>query len=275
MERQTVPRSSPLILLKSGAHGAPLFIVHGLEGTVDELKHVASKIGIPGPVYALQAKGIDNHETPLASLFEMAERNLATIRDIQPRGPYCLCGFSFGGLVALEMARRLRAERETIPLLVLVDAYAHPATWPFLARARMNAARLFRYFRTAARQPLHNSDLPLPLARLHEAGSAALASYRPRFYPAAVTFLKAEHRELEFPDRPEQIWQRLVADLVIHTVPGSHRSLLSEHANAFAARITACMLDALCPRAFQNAPLANRNHARQTAARRHLETRPA
>jgi thioesterase domain-containing protein len=51
----------------------------------------------------------------------MAARYLAAVREAQPRGPYRLLGWSFGGLVAFEMARRLRQEGEEVALLALLD----------------------------------------------------------------------------------------------------------------------------------------------------------
>lgn len=55
------------------------------------------------------------------SVEELARQHVARIQRIQPFGPYRLAGFSFGGLVALEMARQLRAAGETVELLFLLD----------------------------------------------------------------------------------------------------------------------------------------------------------
>src|SRR6266852_4538588 len=46
---------------------------------------------------------------------------LDTVRSAQPGGPYLLGGFSHGGLIALEMARRLEARGEAVALLVVLD----------------------------------------------------------------------------------------------------------------------------------------------------------
>jgi thioesterase domain-containing protein len=51
----------------------------------------------------------------------MAEQYLAEIRRAQPQGPWHLAGWSFGGLVAFETARRLRAAGEDVALLALID----------------------------------------------------------------------------------------------------------------------------------------------------------
>jgi len=46
---------------------------------------------------------------------------LEHLRAVQPQGPYFLGGYSFGGLVALEMARRLVERQEEVRALTLVD----------------------------------------------------------------------------------------------------------------------------------------------------------
>lgn len=61
--------------------------------------------------------GLPTHFT----LEDIAEYHLQTIREFQPSGPYCLGGWSAGGLVAYEVAQRLRAAGEEVQLLILFD----------------------------------------------------------------------------------------------------------------------------------------------------------
>ena len=57
----------------------------------------------------------------------LAEQCLEKLRTIQPHGPYILVGHSLPGLVAYEMACRLCAEGEEVPLVVIIDTT--PATF--------------------------------------------------------------------------------------------------------------------------------------------------
>jgi pimeloyl-ACP methyl ester carboxylesterase len=123
---------SPLVLLKSGDGSKPLFIVHGIGGTVIELDALGKQIRTDSPVYAIQARGLDGAEAPIESVSEMAAFYLDAIRQVQPVGPYYLAGYSFGGLVALEMARSL-GEKD-VALLLMIDSYALPTTWPLASR---------------------------------------------------------------------------------------------------------------------------------------------
>ncbi|MEV4191532.1 thioesterase domain-containing protein, partial [Streptomyces toxytricini] len=62
---------------------------------------------------------------PAETVEEMAEAYLNAVREVRPAGPYRLAGWSFGGLVAHEMAVRLAAAGERVELLALVDS-GHP-----------------------------------------------------------------------------------------------------------------------------------------------------
>lgn len=55
------------------------------------------------------------------SVVDLARQHVARIRKVQPEGPYRIAGFSFGGLVALEMARQLRQDGERVDFLLLLD----------------------------------------------------------------------------------------------------------------------------------------------------------
>ncbi len=86
--------------------GAPLFIVHGVGGNVMELFPLGRAME-GRTVYALQAQGVDGRRPPLEHVGDMAALYLSAIRAAHPRGPYHLAGYSSGGLIAFEMARRL------------------------------------------------------------------------------------------------------------------------------------------------------------------------
>ena len=43
------------------------------------------------------------------------------MRTVQPRGPYSLGGYCFGGMVAFDMAQQLKKQKEEVALLVLLD----------------------------------------------------------------------------------------------------------------------------------------------------------
>ena len=72
-----------------------------------ELAELGRLIRYDGPIFAIQPRGLDGVERPHRTVAEMAEYQVGVIRDTQPHGPYRLAGYSFGGLVAIEVARKL------------------------------------------------------------------------------------------------------------------------------------------------------------------------
>jgi thioesterase domain-containing protein len=76
------------------------------------------------PIFGLQAQGIDGalpfHET----IEEMAIAYLEAIQQIDPNGPYRLVGYSGGGVIAFEMAQRLKAQAKAVTLLAMLDTLA-------------------------------------------------------------------------------------------------------------------------------------------------------
>jgi acetoacetyl-CoA synthetase len=131
---QSRPVASCLVLLKPGAQMGPLFIAHGLGGSVMELRQVANAIDTDRAVYGIEARGLDGNAEPFDSIENMARFYVEAIRRVQPNGPYLLAGFSFGGLVALEMAQLLSREYETVQLLALLDSFPHTRYWPLRSR---------------------------------------------------------------------------------------------------------------------------------------------
>jgi thioesterase domain-containing protein len=80
-------------------------------------------LGSERPVYAFQARGLDGARPPFADLSEMAEYYVGALLRAHPEGPYLLGGYSLGGLIAHEMARRLTSRGARVEALVMFDTY--------------------------------------------------------------------------------------------------------------------------------------------------------
>lgn len=101
--------------------GTPFFMVAGMFGNVMNLRQLAQRVGVDRKFYGLQARGLFGDDTPHDSFIDAARDYLTELRQVQPTGPYLIGGFSGGGLIALEMARLLRAEGEEVAQLVMLD----------------------------------------------------------------------------------------------------------------------------------------------------------
>jgi FkbH-like protein len=114
-----------LVPVQDGGDERPLFCMHAAGGNVLFYRDLAKELGSNQPVFGLQARGVaDKTETAHDRVEDMAAEYLKEIRSFQPNGPYRLCGSSFGGLVAFEVARQLTRIGEDVDVLALFDTYA-------------------------------------------------------------------------------------------------------------------------------------------------------
>jgi amino acid adenylation domain-containing protein/non-ribosomal peptide synthase protein (TIGR01720 family) len=111
-----------LVPLQPCGERPPLVCIHPAGGDVLCYRELARALDGDRPVYGLQAQGVAAGETPLTCMEEIAERSLAALLAAFPAGPYLLLGWSFGGLVAYELARRLAAAGREVALLAILDA---------------------------------------------------------------------------------------------------------------------------------------------------------
>ncbi|HSS51098.1 MAG TPA: amino acid adenylation domain-containing protein, partial [Thermoanaerobaculia bacterium] len=99
----------------------PFFCVAPGHGGVLCYLSIAQHMGIERPFYGLQWPDLEQTQDPYLSIEEIACRYIEALRHVRPQGPYLLGGWSFGGLVAFEMARQLTAEGERVEHLALLD----------------------------------------------------------------------------------------------------------------------------------------------------------
>ncbi|HEY8357028.1 MAG TPA: alpha/beta fold hydrolase, partial [Ramlibacter sp.] len=113
-----------LVCLQAEGDRAPWFCVHPVSGQVLCYRSLARQLGGGRPVHALQAADDDGSAPSVEAL---AERYVQAMREVQPQGPYHLGGWSLGGIIAYEMARRLAAAGEEVATLTLIDSYTPQA----------------------------------------------------------------------------------------------------------------------------------------------------
>jgi len=112
----------PIVALRASGDRPPLFLVHPIGGNVLCYLNLVKHLPADQPVYALQAAGAEPGGTPLRTMSDLAASYIAAIRRVRPHGPYHVGGWSFGGYVAVEMARQLADEE--LARLILLDTTA-------------------------------------------------------------------------------------------------------------------------------------------------------
>jgi thioesterase domain-containing protein len=115
-----------LVFLKPKGNKVPIFIVHGANYDVKMFNNLAKVVDKEQPVYALQAKGINGASKPHETVEEMASHYISEITMINKKGPFILGGFSFGGIIAFEMAKQLKSQGKKVELIALFDSYVYP-----------------------------------------------------------------------------------------------------------------------------------------------------
>ncbi len=105
------------------SHGPTLFCFHPASGFAWQFSVLARYLNPRWSITGIQSPrpGPMQH---CATLDEVIDQHLATLRAQQPHGPYHLFGYSLGGTLAQGIAARLRAQGEAVAFLGLLD------TWP-------------------------------------------------------------------------------------------------------------------------------------------------
>ncbi len=215
----------------------------------------------------------------MASVEALADYCMGKIRAMQPQGPYHLCGHSFGGMVAYEMACKLREAGVPVDTLIMWDSSScqriplvkRPvpeiisefvlrlkrrnghARRQFLATVIKNqwsvgVSHLQGKFRRIAPKSTAISGLPSHGTKVvHEASVRAWDAWTPRPYPGDALYFRATEIGGLF-NRPAYVeegggWRPLIkGGLEVNVIPGTHLDMFEEPAIHLVAEKTATWL---------------------------------
>ena len=267
--QSTAEERHPLSLItavRSGGNRPPFVCIHGGDGGIIFYRDLAPHLGDERPFLAIEAPALNSEDEIIAEPVEhMAEKYLTLLRREKGKGPFLLGGYSFGGLVAFEMACRLAQEGMNVPLLALFDT-SNPAVKgkPFSPRER-----LIHAWRSESECPL--IQRPAHLARRlisrtlfrpvqeesverdsrHEEMCAAhleaMRAYRPGFYPGKLTLFKAADEDPVLKRPPDYGWSQAAAEVEIFLIPGRHLTLFDADHIPILGRELKRKLTTICP----------------------------
>jgi thioesterase domain-containing protein/acyl carrier protein len=116
------PRVQPFIVVGRAEGSKPaLFMVHGAAGFSFFDKTFLDEVGQDRPIYLFQAPGLDGRTPILKTVEEIASAYIASMRKIQPAGPYHIAAMCAGSFIALEMCNQLTEAGQAIARLILLD----------------------------------------------------------------------------------------------------------------------------------------------------------
>ncbi len=257
----------------SGA-GARLLLFAPLSGTVFCYDELVRCLGDGASVHGVQAEGLDGRREPLRRVEAMASRCAEVIHATWPgdHGVLVLAGWSFGALVAVETALRLRRRQVRVDLVAVLDnlALVGKADLDDAGAAALLAHDLGRWrgvdlglgrqdllpLETTGRAALLSRRAQAAglspggleeLLRVYEArGRAQRAHARKRNHSPCggrVLALVSEHSAGAFPQDPTLGWgARCTGELEVVRVPGDHHSMLQQpHAAVCAGHLEAAL----------------------------------
>ncbi|HSE87958.1 MAG TPA: non-ribosomal peptide synthetase [Candidatus Binatia bacterium] len=228
-------RAFLLAPIRDGCRQLPLFCIHGIA----LYRPLAVALGSEQPTYGLSPNLVIDLRTGEAlgqlTLNDIAARYLGALREIQPRGPYYLVGFSFGGRVALEIARRLHEAAEEVAMLSVVDTYLCCVGWRYKLHwfgyhvgqlVRTGPGHLLERLRHA--QKLRRPELRATQVEA-QIRAQARKGYRAQPYPGDITLFRALARYGPAYSMDEFLGWRDITQgrLEVHEIPGDHYSMLN------------------------------------------------
>lgn len=258
-------RSSKLVTLRPGPSARSLYLVHPLGGELLGYRELVRASRAPFRLVGISWTG----EPPAtgSTLEDIAQTHVEQLLSVQPEGPYLLAGWSFGGVLANEMAQQLGASGAAVDLLGMIDA--NPVVDPLSGLALSQAPFREMLDELLARlagptssgedveqltsgpvwKQLMGAPITTGVSTSHLRGALATARacmdaamrYRPRPYGGPVTLFLPTEADPDHRARSAAALRSLLTGAVTAIdVPGDHWGLL----RAPHVELTAAALDA-------------------------------
>ncbi|MFT4175499.1 MAG: amino acid adenylation domain-containing protein [Luteolibacter sp.] len=253
-----------LVALREG-DGIPLICIHGGDGGVFFYRNLAKALPPGFSVFTLESPALGAPEpVGMPSVEALAAEYLVAVRRHQPRGPYRLVGYSFGGVVVHEMAACLRRAGEEVAFAGLFDTENPAMKWRGYSLSKRvavfwnsmagcsTAGRIagvavrvadgigthfqVKFERWLTRRfPRTAPHGKLRALQVREAHAAAMDVYQPPAVDVPLHLFRTEAVDDKFEVSPDYGWSALTPKLEIIDVPGEHLTMFApEHAPVLA-----------------------------------------
>jgi len=246
------PSRYSLVPIQTQGSRPPLFAIHTIT-----LLDLPRNLGKDQPLYFIRygmAAEVGNRSVRLPSLEELADHYIKEMQQVQPHGPYYLIGFSFGGLIAYEMAGQLLANGHQVNLVGLLDTYLkeekrlQPLHRIIRNLFRQGPNRLLASIKSKITDLLTPNEYGQdfwPHIYTPAPDETCRSNYQPKSYKGRVTLFQGWEPESNYFSYilPEQAWKKLLGErLEVQRVPGTHFDICKEpHVKVLVAKLMVCM----------------------------------
>ena len=209
------PAAAGIVPLQPLGSGVPLVMTHGTDFSTNTYAWLVRALGMGRPIW-----GLDAPPRSTAPLGELADAHAAALLAARPEGPHLLAGFCSGGVVALEVARRLRERGAEVGLLALIGVGASdfPGLLPPEAVARQSATLPRTPVRRRVSRAIRRGDTTRTLMR----------GYAPARLPGAATLYLPARAVALYSDDPAADWAGLADRPDVVLLAGDDGDLLHE-----------------------------------------------
>lgn len=265
-----------IVLIRAGGDKPPLFLIHGVDGTLERFQYLVRQLEPDQPIYGITSQALLGERVALTQVEQLASYYIQAIQTLRPHGPYHFLGFSFGGLLAFEMAQQLHARADLVGMLGMLDTLkmgpgtnAQPPALAQSSGSRRSSPVAHHLRRVVSPQGLsyakdklvakslrviytflsaRGRPIPRFLRRADDINWFAGVNYAPQSYPGGVTLFQTSASAND-PRASNDIWARLAGRGVeVKLIPGRHDDVLNEpHAASLALAITECLAKAPRP----------------------------
>jgi amino acid adenylation domain-containing protein len=252
-----------VLSLQPEGDGRPLFMMPTIAGGAMVSRALFECLDGRFPIFGLQLSLAPQNLEQIQDFRTTAGCLVAALRKFQPQGPYALAGFSFGGMMAFEVASQLKEMGEEVDLLAVIDTGPGRRgldpqwndRWTRIPRIAVNmpswlreevrtfsasqftersVRKLRQFFRFFASKGLAKKELddvfdlgriPIQNRELTQALYTGFRDYIPRPYSGKLTLIRAQTGPLLSGRSQDLGWSRFASNLDIRHVSGNHETI--------------------------------------------------
>ncbi|WP_347059412.1 acetoacetate--CoA ligase [Blastococcus sp. HT6-30] len=230
-----------LVVLRPG-RGRPLVLLSDAWGQLNLYAALVEHLDTTRPIHGLRLSLVDEADRA-KNVPELVQDAIASLLRVQPEGPYSLLGYSFGGVVAHEVAVALGDLGHRVSYLGLIDVLPPDAAMTRRERAARRGATVFESVTSGnlVRAVLRRLDRRVEPGTTRSEwemfwrAAEVLNRHVPSAYGGAVTYYLAEER-LPVVGNNLEAWRRVAPHLMVTEVPGRHWDRGERHAGVLSAR---------------------------------------